>query len=89
MRSFYEINESFKIAVSAIKENKTRGILTGLWDVYTEDPQRFFEETWPDCPTSLRADPRQAVGDFLASMTDRYALRLWQDRFIPRRWTLM
>ncbi len=30
MRSFYEKIESFKIALSAIKENKTRGILTAL-----------------------------------------------------------
>jgi dGTP triphosphohydrolase len=29
------------------------------------------------------------VGDFLDSMTDRYALRLWQEMFIPRRWSLM
>ncbi|MFH2009879.1 MAG: deoxyguanosinetriphosphate triphosphohydrolase [bacterium] len=69
--------------------DKVRGILTGLWGAYLGDLDRFFEITWPDCPASLRATPERSVGDFLASMTDRYALRLWQEMFIPRRWSMM
>ena len=50
---------------------------------------RFFREGWPDCPERFRGDIRRAVADWLASMTDRYALRLWQDLFIPRRWGML
>ena len=68
---------------------KVRGILTTLWEAYTADLDHFFDDAWPDCPDALRNDPIRCVGDFLASMTDRYALRLWQEKFVPRRWTMM
>lgn len=69
--------------------SKVRRILTSLWEISIGDPDRFFAETWPDCPERLRDDPERAVGDYLASMTDRYALRRWQELFVPRRWSLM
>lgn len=68
---------------------KVRRILTSLWEINVGDLDRFFAEGWPDCPERLRADPQRAVGDHLASMTDRYALRRWQELFVPRRWSLM
>lgn len=68
---------------------KVRRILTSLWEINVEDPDRFFAEGWPDCPERLRANPERAVGDYLASMTDRYALRRWQELFVPQRWSLM
>jgi len=68
---------------------KVRRILTSLWEINVGDLDRFFAESWPDCPERLRADPERAVGDYLASMTDRYALRRWQELFVPKRWSLM
>ncbi len=69
--------------------SKVRRILTSLWEINVGDPDRFFAEGWPDCPERLRADPERAVGDYLASMTDRYAMRRWQELFVPRRWSFM
>jgi dGTPase len=68
---------------------KVRRILTSLWEISVADIDRFFAEAWPDCPARLRGDPERAVADYLASMTDRYALRRWQELFVPRRWSLM
>ena len=68
---------------------KVRGILTTLWKEFTGDLDRFYGQIWPECPESLRSDPERSVADFLASMTDRYALRLWQDMYVPKRWELM
>ena len=68
---------------------KVRRIITGLWEINIGDPDRFFAEGWPDCPEHLRDDLERAVGDYLASMTDRYALRRWQELFVPKRWSLM
>ncbi len=68
---------------------KVRRILTGLWEINVGDPERFFGEAWPDCPERMRGDLERAVADYLASMTDRYALRRWQERFVPKRWSLM
>lgn len=69
--------------------SKARGILTSLWQRFTQDPDLFYDQVWPDCPEALRGDIERSVADFLASMTDRYALRLWQDQFVPKRWELM
>jgi dGTPase len=68
---------------------RAKAILGALWETYLADTDHFFEHVWPDCPEPLRADPRRAVCDFLASMTDRYALRLWEKMFVPRRWDLL
>jgi dGTPase len=68
---------------------KARGILTALWSAYTRDPDRFYSKVWPDCPEAIRDDIGHAVADYLASMTDRYAIRLWQKMFVPKRWELM
>jgi dGTPase len=68
---------------------KARGILTALWSAYTRDPDWFYSAVWPDCPDAIRGDIERAVADYLASMTDRYAIRLWQKMFVPKRWELM
>ena len=30
----------------------------------------------------------RAVADFITGMTDRYALRMYQETFLPRRWVV-
>ncbi len=60
---------------------KATGILGGLWEKVRLDPAR-----WLDAATIDREGLDAAARDFLAGMTDRYAIRLFEALFIPRPW---
>ena len=60
---------------------KAKGILGGLWEKVHERPDRFL-----DFGTVERDGADVAARDFLAGMTDRYAVRLFEELFIPRPW---
>jgi dGTPase len=60
---------------------KATGILGGLWEKVRLDPER-----WLDGGTIEREGLDAAARDFLAGMTDRYAVRLFEELFIPRPW---
>jgi len=62
---------------------KARAILTALYRAYTKDPDWFYAEVWPECPETVRDQPERAAADYLASMTDRYALDLYTAIFFP------
>jgi dGTPase len=47
----------------------------------------FFRQQIGDAPPAKEAERRQRVVDYVAGMTDSYALSLYQDYFIPRPWT--
>jgi dGTPase len=61
---------------------KAWGILEGLWEKVRETPERFLERR-----TLERDGVDVAARDFLAGMTDRYAISLFEDLFIPRPWS--
>ena len=57
---------------------KAQKILTALFEYVVEHPLEFFEES--DEPVE-----RLAI-DFIAGMTDRYALNLYARLFLPKPW---
>jgi dGTP triphosphohydrolase len=60
---------------------KASGILGGLWEKVREHPDELLD------PRILSADGLDvAVRDFLAGMTDRFAIALYERLFIPRPW---
>ena len=60
---------------------KASGILTGLWEKVHERPDEFLD------PRTIEADGLDcAARDFIAGMTDRYAVRLFEQLFIPKPW---
>ena len=74
---------------SAVYENETAtaefkkaaGILGGLWERVRERPGEFLD------PRILEADGVDtAAKDFVAGMTDRFAVALYERLFIPRPW---
>ncbi len=69
---------------SAAREElrKTEKILTDLFAYAMENPQGFVKDYPAADPLEIR------VGDFLASMTDRYAMALYEELFLPRSWPL-
>jgi dGTPase len=74
---------------SAVYENdlataefkKASGILGGLWEKVRERPADFLDQVTIDTE-GLEA----AARDFLAGMTDRYAVRLFERLYIPAPW---
>jgi dGTPase len=73
---------------SAAKEDapKTRFIIHALFEHYCKHPEQL--------PDELRSNPRdepteRLVADYIAGMSDRYALRMFEQLYIPRQWTVM
>jgi dGTPase len=67
--------------VATAEFKKATGILGGLWEKVKERPKEFL-----DVRTIEQEGLDAAARDFLAGMTDRYAVRLFEDLFIPRPW---
>ena len=61
---------------------KASGILSGLWEKVQERPEAFLD------PATLEAEGLDvATRDFIAGMTDRYAVRLYEELYIPKPWS--
>lgn len=58
-------------------------IIEDLYTAFMDDDDLFVDEIGPLASSEVRAD---RVCDHIAGMTDRYALRLYQDLFLPRPW---
>lgn len=58
---------------------KIETVLRALWAHYLEDPERI-----PDGGGIPAADPVQRVVDYLAGMTDRFAVSTFEALFMPR-----
>ena len=60
---------------------KAAGILGGLWTKVREEPGTFLDVR------VIEAEGLDAAArDFLAGMTDRYAVNLYEQLFIPKPW---
>ena len=62
---------------------KASGLLGGLWEKLRERPEQFLDQVTIESE-GLDASAR----DFLAGMTDRYAVALFEDLFVPRSWSV-
>jgi dGTPase len=60
---------------------KAAGILGGLWEKIRERPKDFLDER-----TIAEEGVDAATRDFLAGMTDRYAVALFERLYIPKPW---
>ncbi len=68
---------------------KATDIMEHLWVRFTSNPEEFFRDYWPNCPQQLREPIDRAVTDFIAGMTDRYAIRVFEKLYIPRSWWVL
>ena len=62
---------------------KASGILGGLWDKLRAQPERYLDRV-----TIEQEGLDAAACDFLAGMTDRYAVSLFEELFVPRSWSV-
>jgi dGTPase len=56
---------------------KIERVLQGLFAYFCEHPEELPEDT-------VGASEEERVIDYLAGMTDRFAIRAWTDRFVPQ-----
>ena len=66
---------------------KTSDVIARLWHFFLDDLDRCYQSFWP---AALRdGSPEDDVRDFIAGMTDAYAINLYDTLFIPRRWFVL
>ncbi len=80
LRSFL-FDAVYENEVATAEFKKAGGILGGLWEKVRERPGEFL-----DARTVEQEGLDAATRDFLAGMTDRYAVSLYEHLFIPKPW---
>jgi dGTPase len=62
---------------------KASGVIGGIWERLHAKPEPYLDAA------TLEAEGRDAaVRDFVAGMTDRYAVALFEELFVPKSWTV-
>jgi dGTPase len=79
---FESVYESDKIMAEFRKAKK---ILKDLYTYYLD----HTDEVFVDIPKDDKPDTHQLVCDFIAGMTDRFALRTYEKLFLPQQWTVL
>ena len=80
LRSFL-FEAVYENEVATAEFAKAAGILGGLWEKLRQTPGEFLD------PRTMRTEGIDvAARDFLAGMTDRFAVTLYEQLFIPKPW---
>ena len=77
----YLFDAVYENQIATAEFGKAAGILGGLWEKVRKRPEEFL-----DLRTVESEGVDVAAQDFLAGMTDRYAVRLFEELFIPKPW---
>ncbi len=79
---FERVYESDKI----IKEfNKAKKLLRDIYEYYLE----HIEEVFRDIPVEKKLNRHRIVCDFVAGMTDGFAMETYERLFLPRQWAIV
>ena len=82
LRSFL-FDAVYENTVATAEFKKAAGILSGLWEKVRDRAEEFLDRR-----TIEQEGIDAAVRDFVAGMTDRYAVRLYERLFIPKPWAI-
>jgi dGTPase len=80
LRSFL-FDAVYENDIATAEFKKAAGILGGLWEKVRETPDEFLDRR-----TIEQEGLDAAARDFVAGMTDRYAVSLFEQLFIPKPW---
>ena len=69
--------------VATAEFQKASGVLGGIWEALHARPDQFLDQATID-----QEGVDAAARDFLAGMTDRYAVSLFEELFVPRSWSV-
>jgi dGTPase len=64
---------------------KVKKILKDLYEYYLE----HIEEVFADIPPEKKLNRHRMVCDFIAGMTDSFALMIYEKIFLPQQWTVL
>lgn len=65
--------------------NKAKNILRGLYGYYLE----HLEDVFKDIPAEKKLNKHRMVCDFIAGMTDRFAMATYERLFLPQQWMVL
>jgi dGTPase len=82
MRAFL-FEAVYENTIATLEFKKASGILSGLWEKVRENPEAYL-----DLKTIETEGLDAATRDFIAGMTDRYAVRLYEEIYIPKPWAI-
>jgi dGTPase len=77
----YLFDAVYENTIATAEFRKAIDILSGLWEKVRERPDEFLDRRTID-----EEGLDVATCDFIAGMTDRYAIRLFEQLFIPQPW---
>ncbi|HJU43217.1 MAG TPA: deoxyguanosinetriphosphate triphosphohydrolase [Vicinamibacterales bacterium] len=77
----YLFDAVYENQIATAEFKKAAGILGGLWEKVRQRPEDFL-----DLRTVEAEGVDIAAADFVAGMTDRYAVRLYEELYIPKPW---
>lgn len=75
----------YKNPVAKSEEAKVLGIVEGLYKYFLANPEKMGNEyklIWE------REGKERAVADYIAGMTDHYAITVYSDSYIPKAWSI-
>jgi dGTPase len=73
----------YENSIATEEFKKASAILSGLWEKVQQRPDAFL-----DPRTVEHEGIDAATRDFVAGMTDRYAVRLFEQLYIPKPWAI-
>jgi dGTPase len=79
----YLFDAVYENATATAEFRKAADVLSGLWQKVRERPEAFLDRR-----TVESEGLDVAARDFLAGMTDRYAVRLFEELYIPKPWAI-
>lgn len=75
----------YKNPVAKSEEAKVSGIVEGLFGYFMKKPEKMSKEFLTICENEGK---ERAVADYIAGMTDHYAITVYSDIYIPKSWTI-
>ncbi len=88
---YYELLHDFlfeavyRNPIAKAEENKVFGIVEGLYKYFIKNPEKLGEEyklIWE------KEGLNRAVVDYIAGMTDHYAITVYSNSYIPKAWSI-
>jgi dGTPase len=64
---------------------RAQRIISELWEYFHQNHDEFRDRHWPKGLPAHEPLSR-AIADFITGMTDRYAMRMYEEYFLPRPW---
>lgn len=75
----------YKNPVAKSEETKVLGIVEGLFNYYLKNPEKMSPEYLKIAENEGKI---RAIADYIAGMTDHYAITVYSDIYIPKAWSI-